>query len=104
TEGIPGGTAAPQGVFRSDDRLRPKEIVAGLQIGSEMIAFPFSELRIARVIHERVGGTPVVVIHQPSSDTTTAFDARVSGKTLRFQAMNEDASSLTDLETRSSWD
>ena len=66
-------------------------------------AFPFSELRIARVVNDRVGGVPVLVVHQPSSDTTTAFEARAKGKMLHFQAVDADASSLTDLETHSAW-
>jgi hypothetical protein len=45
----------------------------------------------------------VVVVHQPSSDTTTAFDARVNGKALKFQAVNDDASTVIDLDTRSTW-
>ena len=46
---------------------------------------------------------PIVIIHQPSSDTTTAFEARARGKAITFQAANDDASALTDLETRSTW-
>jgi hypothetical protein len=46
-----------------------------------------------------VGGLPIVIVHQPSSDTTTAFDARAKGKVLTFQAANDDASSVIDLDT-----
>jgi hypothetical protein len=94
---------APKTAFGHDDRLRPKEVVAGLRIGTETQAYPFSQLRIARVVNDRVGGVPILVVHQPSSDTTTAFDARAKGKVLRFQAADADASSLADLETHSSW-
>ena len=104
TEGIPGGTSAPKGSFGQDDRLRAKEIVAGLAIGADAMAFPFSALRTARVVNERVGGTPVVVVHQSSSDTTTAFDPRVNGKVYRFTPANADSSSLMDEETHSTWD
>ena len=103
-EGIPGGPNAPKGAFGHDDRLRPREIVAGLQIGGEMVAYGFSELRTAKVVNDRVGGMPVLVVHQPSSDTTTAFDARAKGKVLHFEATNSEASSLVDMETHSSWD
>ena len=67
------------------------------------MAFPLAALRIAGV-NERVGDVPVLVVHQPSSDTTTAFEARATGKTMRFQAADDDASSLIDLDTRSTWD
>jgi quercetin dioxygenase-like cupin family protein len=99
-----GEGAAPEGSFSRDDRLRPREMIAGLAVGTETMAFPLSALRTVPVVNEQVGGVPVVVIHQPSADTTTAFDARVKGKTLRFRAANADVTSLTDLETRSTWD
>jgi hypothetical protein len=94
---------APKAAFGHDNRLPPKETVAGLRIGTEEKAFPFSQLRIARVVNDRIGGVPVLIVHQPSSDTTTAFDVRAKGKALRFQAADDDARSLTDLETHSSW-
>ena len=98
-----GEGAAPPDAFGHDDRLHPKQVVAGLRIGTETQAYPFSELRIARVVNDSVGGMPVLVVHQPSSDTTTAFDARAKHKILHFQAVDADASSLVDLETHSSW-
>jgi hypothetical protein len=101
---LSGEGDAPKSAFGHDDRLRPKEVVAGLQIGTESTAFPFSQLRIALVVNDRLGGVPVLVVHQPSSDTTTAFEARAKGKTLRFHAEDADAGSLTDLETHSRWD
>ena len=97
---LSGEGEAPKAAFGNDGRLRPKEVVAGLKIGNESTAFPFSQLRIARVVNDRVGGVPTLIVHQPSSDTTTAFDARAKGKALRFQAEDADASSLTDLDTQ----
>lgn len=94
---------APKTAFGRDDRLRPKEVVAGLRVGADEKAFPFSQLRIARVVNDRVGGVPVLVVHQPSSDTTTAFEAQAKSRVLRFQAVDADASSLVDLETHSKW-
>ena len=90
---------APRGAYALDGRLPPRETVAGLEIGDDSMAFPFSQLRIARVVNERVGGLPVVIVHQPSSDTTTAFDARVKGKVLKFQPANAEATAIIDLET-----
>jgi quercetin dioxygenase-like cupin family protein len=98
-----GEGAAPAGSFSTDTRLRPKELIAGLTLGNEEIAFALAALRETPVLNERVGGVPVVVVHQRSSDTTTAFEARVKGRVLRFQAVDADAGSLVDLETRSSW-
>jgi len=99
-----GEGPAPDGSFSKDDRLRPREMIAGLAVGTETMAFPLSELRVARVVNERVGGVPVVVVHQPSSETTTAFEAVAKGRVLRFQVVDRDATALIDLETRSTWD
>ena len=99
-----GEGPAAKGAFGKDDRLRPREMIAGLAVGNETMAFPISALSAVRVVNERVGGVPVVVIHQPSADTTTAFESQVKGKTLRFQAANADATSIVDTDTHSTWD
>jgi hypothetical protein len=98
-----GPAGAPNGALTLDQRLPARETVAGLEVGRETVAYPFSALRIARVVNDRVGGLPVVIVHQPSSDTTTAFEARAKGKVLKFQAASDDASSVSDLDTRSTW-
>jgi hypothetical protein len=99
-----GAGPAPDGAFGYDDRLRPRETVAGLEIGGEAAAYPFSVLRHVRVVNDKVGGTPVLIVHQPAIDTTTGFESRWRDKTLRFRAVDREASKLVDLETRSSWD
>ena len=98
-----GPEGAPTGALTLDTRLPARETVAGLEVGREAVAYPFSALRVARVVNDIVGGLPVVVVHQPSSDTTTAFEARVKGKALKFLAADDDASSVIDLGTRSTW-
>lgn len=99
-----GEGPAPAGSFSKDDRLRPRDMIAGLAVGTETMAFPIAALREVRVVNDRVGGVPVVVIHQPASQTTTALEAQAKGRVLRFDAANADASVLVDRETRSSWD
>ena len=98
-----GEGEAPAKAFGKDYRLRPRELVAGLETAKAVKAYPLSALRVARVVNDRVGGMPVLVVHQPESDTTTAFDARAKGRLLRFEAANAQASELTDLETQSRW-
>jgi hypothetical protein len=103
-EGLSGRGAAPDGVIRKDDRLPPKKMVLGLDVKGANKAFPLTALRDARVINDRLGGEPILVVHQPGSDTTTAFLARLNGKILNFSAANQDATKLTDNETHSTWD
>ena len=102
-QGLSGEGSAPPGVLRVDDRLKPRTMVLGLGVGGSDEAFPLSVLRQARVINEQIGGQPVLVVHQPASDTTTAFIARVRGARLKFVAANAEATELVDDETKSRW-
>lgn len=94
---------APKGAFGNDDRLKPHEIILGLQVNDGDKAYSLTSLRKERVINDRVAGAPVVLVHQHASDTTTAFDARLNRKILTFQADDSQGDRLVDLQTHSSW-
>ena len=102
-QGLSGEGAAPSDVTYHDDRLKPKTMVLGLDVDGASRAFPLTALRTAKVVNEPLGGKPVVIVHQPQSDTTTAFVARARGKTLTFSAANDKATELRDAETGSRW-
>jgi hypothetical protein len=102
--GVSGAGPAPRGVLRVDNRLKPRTMIVGLDVSGSSEAFPLPVLREAQVIHEDLGGQPVLIVHQPKSDTTTAFVARARGKMLQFRAANGEATELTDKETGSRWD
>jgi hypothetical protein len=102
-EGLSGEGAAPTDVTYHDDRLKPKTMILGLDVAGSSKAYPLEALRQARVVNDTLGGKPVVIVHQPTSDTTTAFVARSRGKTLIFEAANAEASALVDRETGSRW-
>lgn len=95
---------APAGVFSHDNRLRPRDTVAGLEVGGETKAYPMSALETARVVNDTVGDSPVLIVHQPDSDTTTAFVAQADGRRLKFQAADPKADKLVDFQTHSTWD
>ncbi len=103
-QGITGRAGpAPRGAFGHDARLPPRATVIGLDLGGEAKAYPVAALDAARVVNDRLGGEPVVIVHQPASDTTTAYIARAAGKRLRFKSADAAADRLEDLETRSTW-
>jgi hypothetical protein len=102
-EGLSGLGDAPADVTYHDDRLKPKTMVLGVDVSGATKAFPLETLRRARVINDTLGGTAVLIVHQPSSDTTTAFMARARGRALTFIAANAEASALVDQETGSRW-
>ena len=102
-QGLSGEGSAPPGVLRADNRLKPKTMILGLAVDGSDEAFPLSVLRQVRVINLEMSGKRVVVVHQPESDTTTAFIARVKGTPLKFAAANAEASELIDDQTKSHW-
>jgi len=102
-QGLSGEGAAPADIIYRDDRLKPKAMVLGLAVAGESKAFPLAALQQVRVINDRLGGKTIVVVHQPSSDTTTAFVASARGKTLTFKPGNQKATELVDDETGSRW-
>jgi hypothetical protein len=95
---------APADVVRRDDRLKAYAKIIGLTVGGASRAFPLDALSRVRVVNEALAGQPILVVHQPKSDTTTAFVARANGMRLTFEEANTGATELLDRETRSRWD
>jgi hypothetical protein len=98
-----------------DSRLRPMERVVTVSIGKEDVAYPFSVLEKIGVVHDEVGGEPIVVFHQrgtasaldqgviaTSRDIGAAavFSRVVGAKTLTFEVK---AGQWIDTQTRSTW-
>ena len=102
-EGLSGKGAAPDGAFGHDDRLPPKAMVLGLDVDAANMAFPLRALREARVVNEQLGGKQVVIVHQPASDTTTAFLSRAKGRSLKFRPADDQVKEMIDEETKSRW-
>lgn len=102
--GFPLSKSAPASVLYHDDRLKPYTKIVGLNLGGATRAYPLDRLEQVRVINEQLGGQPVLIVHQPTSETTTAFVARVDGTPLTFDEANADATALVDRETQSRWD
>ena len=95
--------AAPKGAFSRDTRLHPRDTVVGLETGGEAKAYPMSALQRVHVVNDTMGDTPVLIVHQPASDTTTAFAAQAGSQRLKFQAADPQSDKLIDLETHSTW-
>jgi len=102
-EGYPQGKSAPADVVRRDDRLKAYTKIIGLTVAGASRAFPLDALGRARVVNEELGGQPILVVHQPKSDTTTAFVASAKGRRLTFETANAGATELVDRETQSRW-
>ena len=98
-----------------DGRLRPVERVATVELNGETVAYPFLKLEENPVVHDTVGGTPVVVLFSLGTasaldDTNIAtsrdigatgvFDRRLADRTLTFR---QDSDAFVDEETGSTW-
>ena len=103
-EGLLQRGNAPEGVLRTDSRLPPKTMILGLDVEGASKAFPLNAIRKTHVVNDTLGGSPILIVHQPGSDTTTAFSPRLKGNTLTFTATNPEATELTDSQTHSRWD
>ena len=102
-QGLSGEGEAPSDVLRRDNRLKPRTMILGLDLERANRAYPLTVLRASQVINDTLGGWPILIVHQPGSDTTTAFRARLNGKTLTFTAADAGTTELTDAQTHSHW-
>ncbi|MFC7229497.1 DUF3179 domain-containing protein [Salinirubellus salinus] len=75
--------------FDSDgEGLGERTLVAGVDHEGVARAYPFPVVRGEDVVNDRVGGLPVVVALAPGG-TLVAYDRRVDGGTLRFEAADD---------------
>ncbi|MGE3273031.1 MAG: DUF3179 domain-containing protein [Chloroflexota bacterium] len=100
----------------ADGRLPPMARVVTVALNGEAAAYPFSHLEQHGVVHDSVGGTPIVVLFQKG--TASALDAgRIAGSrdigaagvfapTIEGRALTfrNDGGRLLDNETNSEWD
>jgi len=98
-----------------DGRLAPMERVVSVSLNGEDVAYPFSILQKRRVISDRVGGRPVVVLFKPGTTSAldaasisesrdvgeaAVFDPQANGQTVTFRAK---ADGFVDDQTGSQW-
>ena len=97
-------------LFPSSDYSKerpPKELVLGVRENSATVAYPFGilgEEGQAVAVNDQIGGRPILVTYLDSEKTARAFDRRVGDQTLTFTVTDSATLTLTDEETRSTWD
>lgn len=99
----------------NDPRLKPMERVVTVSIGNEDVAYPFSVLEKAGVVHDTVGGMPIVVFFQKGTASAldrgsidesrdigaaAVFSPMLDGRRLMFK-LRETA--FVDDQTKSTW-
>jgi hypothetical protein len=82
------------------DTLIRRSWVVGITVGKQARAYDWKKLVAAAVVHDQLGGLPVLVAVEADTLTFHAFVRRVSGKALHFKRSEE---GLRDQETGSVW-
>lgn len=103
------------GAGNDDDRLPPMEKVIGVNLNLYQKAYPYSITRKEQVINDKVGETPLLIIHtdgatsaldaaqiakSKESGSTGVFKRTLGGKELRFGIKDEQ---IVDEQTESVW-
>ena len=95
------GNAGVLGEANRDKRLPTKELVIGLDHGSERIAYGFTNLRSEPIINDLYDGKPTLITYDALGQAAVAFDRAVDGRTLTFEPLEENT--MKDTETGTVW-
>jgi hypothetical protein len=96
-----GNSAGVLGEANKDERLKRKDLVIGLDHGSERIAYAFKHLDERPVVNDTYEGAPVVVTYDPEGGAAAAFSRTADGRTLTFETV--DRFTMRDAETGTRW-
>ena len=90
------------GQSNSDNRLRNKDVILGVEFGKGASAYPFEAWARERVVNEELLGEPSVIYFDNTADTTFVFKSTVDDQKLTFDLSREgDRDILIDRETSS---
>lgn len=99
------GTYPVRVAVKPDSVLPAREVIAGIEAGGAAKAYPVSRVLAQAPLHDRVGGTPVVLLAGPDGKSIRAFVARVDSTDVEFVRPPGAASgSVVDVATGSRWD
>ena len=85
------GAAGIIGEANKDDRLPRKELVVGLDLDGQAIAYPFRSIVDQPVINDFFAGRDLLVTFDPTSETGAVFSRNVDGQTLSFRPFTNEA-------------
>ena len=97
-------TAGVLGETVTDDRLRTKQQIVGVDINGDAVAYPFFAMgREETLVHDEVGGEPVLIVFDMEARSGIVFSRRTQdGDVLTFSV--KEGLILTDEQTGSTWD
>lgn len=75
--------------------LKSRDIVVGLEIGSDSRAYPWDKLIKESPVMDRVNGKPILVAVGPDGKSFRVFDSRIDGKDTEFFLKGETEANVT---------
>jgi hypothetical protein len=75
-------------LINDDDRLPGNKLVLGVGVGDEFRAYPLPAIGPLTVIHDELGGHPIVTFLDPASLFGLAFSAVVDGDQREFEVVD----------------
>ena len=88
---------------KQDNSLSPRDVIVGVVIDKQSVAYPFSALEKQSPILDILGGRNIVIVIAGDGESVRAFDREVDGQVLEFFA-KPDSKEIVDAETGSTWD
>jgi hypothetical protein len=83
--------------------IEPHQLMVGVTVSGQSKAYPIEAILATKVIQDRVGGSPVVVVLGPDGASIRVFETKVKdGAALTF-AGDESEAGIRDAETGSTW-
>ena len=87
-----------------DQRLAPRTLVIGVNVGGKSVAYPLETLQKQSPIIDMVGSVPIVIVLGDDKRSVRAFERTVDGRRLEFfQKTENNQFQLIDAETGSTW-
>jgi len=83
--------------------LNSRDVILGMEIAGESRAYPLPAVLAHAPMHDRLGGTPIVLIAGPDGKSVRAFVSQVDGKDLELFHEGDTAWGLVDSTTASEW-
>ena len=86
--------------------MHANELVVGVEINGEVVAYPLRYLNLVEVVNDEVGGTPVAVSWCPLAGTALTFHREMGGEVHTFHfgtGLIHDSLLLVDDKTGSVW-
>ncbi|WP_353069113.1 DUF3179 domain-containing (seleno)protein [Tunturibacter empetritectus] len=82
--------------------IAPHQLMLGVTVGEQSKAYPIESILAAKLIQDRVGDQPLIVVVGPDGASIRVFEATLENRHLTF-VQRSGRQTLTDIDTGSGW-